>query len=77
MNNVKGFKKQKGNYRITGVTEDGKSYMLRIYQGGSLLNSKRIYIADLESHESIESKALEMIELAELEEDLSSWGRCE
>ena len=71
---IKAFKKELKGYRLTGLTDDGKSYMLKIYHGGRCLDYNRVYIADLQAHESIESKALEMIEQQQIERELALWG---
>lgn len=72
---MKAFKKEIRGYKLTGLTEDGLSYMLKLYKNGEKLNYMRVYVKDLKSHESIESRAEEMIKLHELEIDLDKWGR--
>jgi hypothetical protein len=72
---MKAFKKEIKGYKLTGLTEDGTSYMLKLYRAGSQVSYKRVYVSDLKMHESIESKALEMVQLDEMEQELDSWGR--
>jgi hypothetical protein len=72
---MKAFKKELKGYRVTGITDGGSSYLIKIYKDGREIDYNRVYVEELEPHESLESKALDMIDYHETSLHLADWGK--